>query len=174
MKAKISTLVDGKPVADSDYLSILEQESEDEEQEAVRKAKDAEIRGGRAERRRRGVRNIRHSIASGTDLARRIISAASTAGEGADDEEVEDEEVGGEWEKELELPTSQGQVDSRVQQMMADYMDHSGFGTFNSLMKNGVLTLHAVGVDLDGDEEGDFEILEADEDGHGDEGEDQE
>jgi len=159
MKAKISTLVDGKPVADSDYLSILEQESEDEEQEAVRKAKDAEIREGRAERRRRGVRNIRHCIASETDLARRIIDAASTVVdvEGADDEEVEDEEVDGEWEKELELPTSQGQVDSRVQQMMADYMDHSGFG-----------------VDLDGDEEGDFEILEADEDEHGDEGEDQE
>lgn len=134
MKAKILAISEGKPVTDSDYVSILEQESEDEEQEAARKARDAKDREQRSEKRRLGIRNLRHSLhgSKGASVGGSLASPEpNEAADGAGaDEDAEEEEPNGEWEQELELPTSQGQVDGRVQQMMAEYMSQGDIGIF--------------------------------------------
>ena len=135
MKAKILAISEGKPVTDSDYVSILEQESEDEEQEAARKARDAKDREHRSEKRRLGIRNLRHSLhgsKGGASVGGSLASPdPNEAADGAGaDEDAEEEEPNGEWEQELELPTSQGQVDGRVQQMMAEYMSQGDIGIF--------------------------------------------
>jgi hypothetical protein len=134
MKAKIMAISEGKPFTDSDCVAILEQESEDEEQEAARKARDAKEREQRSEKRRVGARNLRHSlnIGKGTSAGSSVVQHDNDhAVEGAgDDEDADEEEANGEWEQELELPTTQGQVDGRVQQMMAEYMNQGDIGIF--------------------------------------------
>lgn len=134
MKAKILAISEGKPVTDSDYVSILEQESEDEEQEAARKARDAKDREHRSEKRRLGIRNLRHSLHGSKEAAVGGSLASPDPNETADEagagEDAEEEEPNGEWEQELELPTSQGQVDGRVQQMMSEYMNQGDIGIF--------------------------------------------
>jgi hypothetical protein len=144
MKAKIMAISEGKVLPDSECVSILEQESEDEEQEAARKAKEAAEKGARSEKRRAGTRNIRHSLVNPRRKTRRRKGAkqpdadetdaeAAAGGAAEDEEENEDEEeANGEWEEELELPSSQGQVDGRVQQMMKEYMNQGDIGKWHT------------------------------------------
>jgi hypothetical protein len=137
MKAKIMAISEGKVLPDSECVSILEQESEDEEQEAARKAKEAQEKGFRSEKRRTGTRNIRHSLMPTKRKTRSSNKKGATQPD-TDETEIEaaageeqnqdEEEANGEWEEELELPSSQGQVDGRVHQMMAEYMNQGDIG----------------------------------------------
>jgi hypothetical protein len=136
MKAKIMAISEGKPLADSECVSILEQESEDEDQEAARKARDAQERDSRSEKRRMGTRNIRHAL---NPRKGGLVAKAATqpdtdevTADAAEDEDVDEEETNGEWEEELELPSSRGQVDGRVQQMMAEYMNQGDIGKLHT------------------------------------------
>jgi hypothetical protein len=133
MKAKITGLAEGKPVKDSDYIPILEQESEEEEEEEeARKVKDAKEKDQRSEKRRIGLRNVRHSLqaekGSAVSSGGVPVEIEEQANNGAEDEEAEEEEEeeegNGEWEQELELPVSQKQIDERVQNIMVEFMNH--------------------------------------------------
>jgi len=130
MKAKILALTEDKPLLETDYVAILEQASEDEDQEAARKARDAKEREIRAEKRRVGVRALRHSLPGRMNPTGRsaVQFGDEEAAETTRGEDVDEDEDNGEWEQELELPTSQGQVNGRVDQMMAQYMHQDDIG----------------------------------------------
>lgn len=119
MKAKIKALGEGNLLPESDYISILEQPSEDEEQEAVRKEKEALHKNSRSERRRQGLRAKRHSLYQENEATTDVTQ--NTEKEDVEEDDVEDETGDGEWEKELELPSLKGPVEGRVQKLMAEY-----------------------------------------------------
>jgi general transcription factor 3C polypeptide 5 (transcription factor C subunit 1) len=120
MKAKIQGIAIGKPLTDADCLPILEQESEDEEQEAERKRKDERDREMRAEKRRKAVRYFRHP-GENTAVEESVAGEEAQEGEAreAAGEDGEEEDADGEWDEELELPQTQGEVDGKVKEMMA-------------------------------------------------------
>ncbi|CCX09210.1 RNA polymerase III transcription factor IIIC subunit-domain-containing protein [Pyronema domesticum] len=147
MKAKIQGIAIGKPLTDADCLPILEQESEDEEQEAERKRKDERDREMRAEKRRKAVRYFRHP-GENTAVEESVAGEEAQDGEAGEavGEDGEEEDADGEWDEELELPQTQGEVDGKVKEMMA------------------MLGRGDIGFDDDLDDEEDFDVLGGDED----------
>jgi hypothetical protein len=144
MRMKIKAIGDGIPFAHSEYLDVMNAESETEEQEAVRVAKEAAIRAARPPRGKTAIPNRkRYALyqitprklqrARDKRLAR---EAAGLSGEipGVQgkpeddaeddeeevDEEEEQEEGDGDWDKELAAP------DARMQQLMAEYAKTGG------------------------------------------------
>lgn len=158
MKAKITAIQERRQFQDTECVAILEQESEDEEQEAARKAKDEAERESRAEKRRAGKRNVRHSIMDTGKIRR-----AKKARADPEEEEADEEEGEGDWAEELEIPATQSQMDGRVEKMMAAYMEQAGNALGISYCQPILyISNEHAGFDLDDDGEGDFDVLGGD------------
>jgi hypothetical protein len=140
MRGKIRALADGNVPADSDFLDILEQESEDEEMEAARKAREA---AERAERRKRraGRKKAQEEQAQEED-------EEGDEGEG---------EGNGDWEQELEVDPLDPMIDpillnegrgDRVEALMQELLkqggEHQGYENYTEEVED----------------EGEFELLE--------------
>jgi len=113
MRLKIRALADGHTPVDADYVDVLEQESEDEDQEVARKLREQEERQER--RRRRLEKRIRQARPAMTiveeEEEEEEPEEEGEEEEGEEEEEGggggggggEEEEGGGEWGQELNL-----------------------------------------------------------------------
>ena len=139
MRIKIKALGEGEPIPETACLDILAADSETEEQEAVRVARETAIRATRGQRGKTQIpQRKRYALYQITPKklqkarAKRIAQGSSSTGsplkqgeEGDDDEEEvgeeeEQEEGDGDWDKELAAP------DERMQQLMAEYAKVGG------------------------------------------------
>ncbi|KAH8147705.1 uncharacterized protein LAJ45_08170 [Morchella importuna] len=135
MRGKIRSLAEGTVPADSEFVDVLEQESESESEEKERKEREV------AERAARKMRRL------GREAAAEAAEAEVEAEEAEAVEEAADND--GEWEEEL---TEEQRVDGRVEELMMELLkqggEHAGYEGY----------LEDVG------EEGDFDVLEGEED----------
>ncbi|KAL7273084.1 tau 95 subunit of transcription factor TFIIIC [Rhizina undulata] len=176
MRAKIRSLVEGVVTPDAEFVSILEQESEDEEQEATRKAREAKEREEKKKKRQKGKKSASGANVGDEDIE--MSGVGDSEGNATNgrinifqaENEVEeyDDEVDGDWEVELDIDEStfgaaahkdpreqSGRVDQLMTELLgAEYMN--GYGGYDAYLEDGM------------QDEGDFDVLGEDELDEGD------
>lgn len=158
MRGKIRALAEGIVPADSEFVDVLEMESEDEEQEASRKEREAAERAARKKKRGKAAeKRVEDEDVEmgGTGTPRKTAGAG-----GVQDGDDDDLEVDGEWEEELDIelaPTAVAAkgVDGRVEELMMELLkqggEHAGYEGYMD----------------EGGDDGDFDILDGEDDDEG-------
>lgn len=157
MRGKIRALAEGTVPADSEFVDVLEMESEDEEQEASRKEREAAERAARKKKRGKAAEKRVEDEdieMGGTGTPRKTVGA-----DGVQDGDEDDLEVDGEWEEELDIELTPAVVakgvDGRVEELMMELLkqggEHAGYEGYMD----------------EGGDDGDFDILDGDDDDEG-------